>query len=182
MRVIAGVLGGRHLVAPKGLVARPTPDRVREALFSILGDVDDLRVLDLYSGTGALAIEALSRGAKDAVLVEKDRSSKAAIEENLETLGLEDRAELIFSDVARALARLTASGQRFDLVLADPPYADAAAQLGSILPALPALLCEGGRVVLEHGRRTDPPEAPVGLVFEDTRRYGETALSFYTKT
>lgn len=179
MRVIAGELGGRRLVSPRGEVARPTPDRVREALYSILGSVEGAVVLDLYSGTGALAIEALSRGAARAVLVEKDRASRGAIETNLETLGLTRRAELLFSDVTRALPRLASRGERFDLVLADPPYAEAGAQLPAVLLALPPLLSPEARVVLEHGRRMDSPPAPPGLVFEDSRRYGETALSFY---
>lgn len=182
MRVIGGALGGRRLVAPKGDTARPTPDRVREALFSILGTLDGEVVLDLYSGTGALAIEALSRGAARAVLVEKDRGSKAVIEANLEGLGLESKAELFFSDVTRTLARLASHGQRFDLVFADPPYAEAEVQLKAVLAALPPLLNEDARVVLEHGRRTDSPKPPPGLVFEDSRRYGETVLSFYART
>lgn len=179
VRVIAGQLGGRRLVSPRGEVARPTPDRVREALYSILGSVEGAVVLDLFSGTGALAIEALSRGAARAVLVERDRASKGAILANLESLALGARAELMFSDVARALPRLVTRGERFDLVLADPPYAEAGTLLPAVLAALPDLLAPEARVVLEHGRRTQSPAAPPGLVFEDSRRYGETALSFY---
>ncbi|HET8862798.1 MAG TPA: RsmD family RNA methyltransferase, partial [Solirubrobacterales bacterium] len=121
MRVIAGELKGQRLVAPRGWKVRPTSDRVREAVFSALGDIDGARVLDLYCGTGALAIEALSRGAATATLV--DRDTRPALG-NVERLGLGERADLVRADAARWLARWddAAETQRFDLVFVDAPY------------------------------------------------------------
>jgi 16S rRNA (guanine966-N2)-methyltransferase len=121
MRVIAGELGGQRLVAPRGWKVRPTSDRVREAIFSALGDVEGARVLDLYCGTGALAIESLSRGASAAVLV--DRDTRAALG-NVERLGLRDRVELARSDVSRWLAgrSVEPDAPRFDLVFIGRPF------------------------------------------------------------
>ena len=124
MRVVAGEAGGRFLVAPEGTTTRPTSDRVRESVFNMLfslGATEDSRVLDLYAGSGALGIEALSRGAKSCVFVERDRSAIEAIHENLETLGFEDRATVVQTDVFTWVER---NDEAFDLVLADPPYAE----------------------------------------------------------
>jgi 16S rRNA (guanine966-N2)-methyltransferase len=126
---VAGELGGRRLVAPRGDRVRPTADRVREAIFSILGDVSGAGVLDLYSGTGALAIEALSRGAESAVLVDTDL---AAARRNVEALGIGDRAELVRADVLRHLRR---DDREYDLVFCDPPYG-LAPELGPRLETL----------------------------------------------
>ncbi|HVY44643.1 MAG TPA: 16S rRNA (guanine(966)-N(2))-methyltransferase RsmD, partial [Minicystis sp.] len=124
MRVIAGALGGRRLVAPPGRATRPTSDRVREAVFSALGDVEGAVVLDLFAGTGALGIEALSRGAAHATFVENARASLAALRENLAALGLGATSSVIAQPAARAVASLAgAPGPAFDLVLVDPPYA-----------------------------------------------------------
>src|SRR6476619_5321359 len=119
MRIVAGELGGRHLLALRGHSVRPTSDRVREAIFSALGDVEGAGVLDLYTGTGALAIEALSRGAAQATLV--DRDTRAALG-NVRNLGLEDRVELVRSDVLAYLSSQTTSNERFDVIFLDPPY------------------------------------------------------------
>ena len=175
MRVIAGTLGGRRLKAPPGRATRPTSDRVREALFSMLGDVEGARVLDLFAGTGALGIEALSRGAARAVFVERDRRAAAVLRENLAALGLgAERAELRRGD---ALAALRTAGEReelYDLVFIDPPYADAAG-LGERLSALLApLLAPAARVVSESDRR-----APLALdlPIATERRYGDTSIT-----
>jgi 16S rRNA (guanine966-N2)-methyltransferase len=176
MRVIAGELKGQRLVAPRGWKVRPTSDRVREAIFSALGDVSGATVLDLYCGTGALAIEALSRGASRATLV--DRDTRAALG-NVERLGLGQRAELVRADAARWLAG--AAGEEdpplFDLVFVDAPYrlADRVGQLLDI--HLPRLLGAGGRAIVESGARR--PLRLESLPRLRQRRYGSTDVSFY---
>jgi len=182
MRVIGGSLGGRRLVAPSGHATRPTSDRVREALFNVLGDVSGAAVLDLYAGTGALGIEALSRGAARVVFVENGRPALAALQKNLASLGIEGLGRVITSPVLRALPTLPALGP-FDLVLLDPPYA-ALAEASRVLEAFAEetsrLVAPGARVVLEHASRDAPPE-PAGLVRDETRIYGDTAISLYTR-
>ena len=178
MRVIAGELGGRTLVAPRGWKVRPTSDRVREAVFSALGDVGGARVLDLYCGTGALAIEALSRAAASAVLV--DRDTRPALG-NVERLGLRERAELVRSDVARWLAAQAAApdAPRFDLVFVDAPYR-LAERVGQELDThLPRLLAEGGRAVVESAARR--PLQLQSLERLRQRRYGAADVSFYAE-
>lgn len=176
MRVIAGELKGQRLVAPRGWKVRPTSDRVREAVFSALGDVGGARVLDLYCGTGALAIEALSRGAAAAVLV--DRDTRPALG-NVERLGLGGRAELVRADVDRWLsAHVGASADdRFDLVFVDAPYrlADRVGQ--ELNTHLPSLLAEGGRAIVESGARR--PLRIDSLEQLRQRRYGAADVSFY---
>jgi 16S rRNA (guanine966-N2)-methyltransferase len=176
MRVIAGELKGRRLVAPRGWKVRPTSDRVREAIFSALGDIGGARVLDLFCGTAALAIEALSRGAASAVLV--DRDTRPALG-NVERLGLGDRAELVRADAARWLAAReeTAEVPRFDLVFVDAPYR-LADRVGQALDThLPRLLAVGGRVVVESGARA--PLRIDSLEGLRQRRYGAADVSFY---
>jgi 16S rRNA (guanine966-N2)-methyltransferase len=176
MRVIAGELKGRHLVAPRGWKVRPTSDRVREAVFSALGEVRGARVLDLYCGTGALAIEALSRGAAAAVLV--DRDTRPALG-NVERLGLGGRAELVRSDVRRWLAARVEdpAATGFDLVFVDAPYR-LADRVGQELNAhLPRLLAEGGRAIVESAARR--PLQIDSLAPLRQRRYGGTDVSFY---
>jgi 16S rRNA (guanine966-N2)-methyltransferase len=176
MRVIAGELKGQRLVAPRGWKVRPTSDRVREAIFSALGDVAGACVLDLYCGTGALAIEALSRGAAGAVLV--DRDTRPALG-NVERLGLGDRAELVRADAVRWLSVRSAESHppRFDLVFVDAPY-KLADRVGQALDThLPRLLAAGGRAVVESGAR-----APLRLESLERlrqRRYGAADVSFY---
>jgi 16S rRNA (guanine966-N2)-methyltransferase len=173
MRVIAGELKGQRLIAPRGWKVRPTSDRVREAIFSALGEVDGACVLDLYCGTGALAIEALSRGAATAVLV--DRDTRPALG-NVERLGLGDRAELVRADVERWLTGESGAGE-FDLVLVDAPYR-LADRVGLALNTnLPRLLAAGGRVVVESGARS--PLRIESLQRLRQRRYGATDVSFY---
>jgi 16S rRNA (guanine966-N2)-methyltransferase len=167
MRVVAGELRGRRIEAPKGVGVRPTADRVREAVFSILGDITGARVLDLYCGTGALAIEAVSRGAEGALLVDKRPSAAGR---NIERLGIEDQCELVRADAARYLSRVMS---RFDLIFCDPPY-KLADRLGRELDKLlPDRLASGGRVIVESDVR-QPLELGLPLVVE--RRYGDTLI------
>jgi 16S rRNA (guanine966-N2)-methyltransferase len=178
MRVIAGELKGRRLLAPRGWKVRPTSDRVREAIFSALGErVGGARVLDLYCGTGALAIEALSRGAASAVLV--DRDTRAALG-NVESLGLGERAELVRADAGGWLADRLAgedAAARFDLVFVDAPY-KLADRVGQELEThLPLLLAEGGRAIVESGARR--PLRLESLERLRQRRYGAADVSFY---
>ncbi len=179
MRVIAGALGGRVLVAPKGLDTRPTSDRVREALFSVLGDLSGAVVLDLYAGTGALGIEAISRGASRAVFVENSRPAVVALQRNIKDLGLTDVSAVISKPVLRAVAGLFAS-QRFDLVFVDPPYVQLVEATQSLaLLVTRGLVAHAAQLVLEHATR-DPGPRPEGLTYEATRKYGDTSLSFYS--
>jgi 16S rRNA (guanine966-N2)-methyltransferase len=171
MRVIAGELRGRRLLAPRGWRVRPTPDRVREAIFSALGDVGGASVADLYCGTGALAIEALSRGARRATLVDHDTRPALG---NVESLGLRDRVELVGADVQSWLR--TAEGP-FDLVFVDAPYR-LADRVGPELDShLPGLLGAGGRVIVESAARA--PLALRSLAKLRERRFGRTHVAFY---
>jgi 16S rRNA (guanine966-N2)-methyltransferase len=175
VRVVAGRLGGRRLHAPAGDATRPTSDRVREALFSALGDVSGAVVLDLFAGSGALAIEALSRGAQRAVLVERDRRAAAVIRRNLDELALgPDEAQVRVRDALRALRDARAAAETYDLVLIDPPYRLAAGLGPALAEALPAVLAPAGRVVTESDRRAPLEVAGLEAVFE--RRYGDTLV------
>lgn len=178
MRVTGGELAGRRFAAPRVAAVRPTADRVRESVFAWLGDVGDARVLDLFAGSGALGIEALSRGAAHAVFVERAAGCVAQLRRNLRALGLEPRAEVRRGDAGAALRRLAAAGRIFDLVLADPPYAsDEAARLLAALPAT-RLLAPGAPLVLEVSRR-HAPRTSMGLRVVGERRYGETLVVRY---
>ena len=173
MRVVAGELGGRKLVAPAGSGTRPTADRVREALFSILGEVADLRVLDLYAGSGALGIEALSRGAAEAVFVDSSRAAVAAIRRNLSELGIE--ASVQRRDVLAYLAG-AAGEQPYDLVFADPPYDSALRVAAGLAERLPPVLSPGAVIVTESNKRA-PLELPFDLLRE--RSYGDTRIAVH---
>lgn len=174
MRVIAGTLGGRRLRAPRGTATRPTSDRVREALFSILGDVSGARVLDLFAGSGALAIEALSRGAREATLVDSSAAAVKAIRANLEALSL--RAEVRRRDWRSALREASQAGRQYDLVLLDPPYRLAATIGDELTTALAPVLAPGGRVASESATR-----APLllGLPLSRERRHGDTTIRIH---
>jgi len=174
VRVVAGTLGGRELVAPPGRETRPTSDRVREALFSILADVCDDRVLDLFAGSGALAIEALSRGAAEAVLVDSSAAAVQAIRRNLAGLGIE--AEVRRQTAARFLEGARGGARQYDLVFIDPPYRRASSLGPQLTVALAPVLATGARVVTESDHRS-PLELELGLL--DERRYGDTLIRFY---
>ena len=150
VRIIAGSRKGARIFAPKS-ETRPTGDRVREAAFNLIGPVDDMAVLDLFAGSGAMGLEALSRGAASAVFVESDRDAQRAIERNLEKLGLKG-ARIAKQDARRALAAETAAGSRYDLVLVDPPYRMFDSLQPTLAAYLPALLAEDGLVVVETGQ------------------------------
>lgn len=177
MRVIGGELGGRPLLAPRGWKVRPTSERAREAIFSVLGErVAGASVLDLYCGTGALAIEALSRGAERAVLV--DRDTRPALG-NVQRLGLGERAELVRDDVGRWLATAVKApnAPRFDLIFVDAPYRLADRVTEDLNLHLPRLLVPGGRAIVESGARS--PLAIESLPRLRQRRYGAADVSIY---
>lgn len=174
---------GIQIRVPRGKRTRPTSDKVREALFNMLGEsVWGARVLDLFAGSGALAIEALSRGAERAVLAEKDPAALEAMSHNLEKTRLGERARLLKADFRSALARLSREGECFDIVFLDPPY-----HQDAILDTLAASLkrhnvtTDDSIFVLEHFGKTAPPEHIAAIPFSRTRTYGQTSLSFYLK-
>jgi 16S rRNA (guanine966-N2)-methyltransferase len=174
MRVIAGRFGGRELVAPRGRATRPTSDRVREALFSILADVGGARVLDLFAGSGALAIEALSRGAAEATLVDSAAPAIQAIRRNLEALDID--AEVVRSPALRFLQGARDRARQYDLVFLDPPYRQAPALGQELTAALQPLLADQCRVVTESDRRS-PLRLELDLI--DERRYGDTLIHIH---
>jgi 16S rRNA (guanine966-N2)-methyltransferase len=175
MRVVAGRYGGRRLVAPPGSATRPTSDRVREALFSVRGgSVQDARVLDLYAGSGALGIEALSRGAASVLFVDRSPHAITAIRANLKALGID--ADVRRLEARAALRTASARADAYDLVFLDPPYRRAAELGRELSEALPAVLAPGARVVSESDRR-DALELDFPLV--DERRYGDTVIRIH---
>jgi 16S rRNA (guanine966-N2)-methyltransferase len=180
VRVIAGEAGGRRLVAPER--SRPTTDRVKESLFSALGPerLTGARVLDLYAGSGALGIEALSRGASLAVLVERDPAGRRAIEGNLETTGLSDRARVRLGDVGTFLSGPPALEGPFDLVLCDPPYELPDTELEVVLGRLTSVgwMAPEATLVLERAGAAAPPRWPPGWRSTWERRYGDTLVLF----
>jgi len=177
VRIIAGKFRGRKLVCPKS-VTRPTLDRVREALFSILGDVEGKSVVDLYAGSGALGLEALSRGAARVVLVELDRQAARVIRKNAEGLGASDGWSVVESAVEHAAPRL-ASAAPFDLVLADPPWKIAAHAAQVVPRVVKSHLSPEAIVVIGHAARDEPAfEANCGLELVERRSWGDSALSF----
>ncbi len=179
MRVIAGSLGGRRLVAPRGLDTRPTADRVKEALFMALEPLVGLRVVDLYAGSGALGIEALSRGAAHVDFVESEPRALDALRANLRALALEERATVRRIVLPRGIERLARELAAVHLVLLDPPYGEERAL--RMLEALDrtGALSTGARVVAETATRDEPPEEVGRLARERARRYGQTLVTTY---
>ncbi|MFI7587782.1 16S rRNA (guanine(966)-N(2))-methyltransferase RsmD [Spongisporangium articulatum] len=177
-RIVAGSVGGRRLVTPKGETTRPTSERVREALFGSIesqGLLNGATVLDLYCGSGALALEAISRGAASAVLVDASREAVQAARENVAALGVQ-RVTVVLSSVQRYLAN--PAGTPSSLVFADPPYAMPQDELSGVLADLVGhgWLAAGGRLLVERSSRSVEPVWPAGVVRHDVRRYGETAV------
>jgi 16S rRNA (guanine966-N2)-methyltransferase len=174
MRVISGEYGGRPLVTPRGRETRPTSDRVREALFSILGEVTGARVLDLFAGSGALGIEALSRGASAATFVDSSSAAIAAIRRNLSALGIE--AEVVGQPAARFLERARRNARQYDLIFLDPPYRLASSLGRPLSVALVTVLGPDARVIVESDHRS-----PLRLELEklDERRYGDTLIQIH---
>jgi 16S rRNA (guanine966-N2)-methyltransferase len=174
VRVVAGAHRGRRIEAPRGRATRPTSDRVREALFSILGGVDGLRVLDLFAGSGALGIEALSRGAAEAVFVESDPGAAATVRRNLDALGIDARVQR--RDAFSWLEAAADGEEAFDLVFADPPYSSASRAAGRLSELLPPLLTETSLTVTESDKR-DPLHLAMPLI--DERTYGDTRIAIH---
>jgi 16S rRNA (guanine966-N2)-methyltransferase len=177
MRIVAGSRKGHRIDAPKGVVTRPTSDRVREAVFSMLGSVEGAQVLDLFAGSGALGLEALSRGATGCVFVESDRQAARVIQSNLEKLRLTG-AVVVTRDAIAALRDERARARRYDLVLADPPYEDWERHETSLAELVPAVVADDGLVVVETADRIEP-ELPLDLV--TARRYGSARITVFSR-
>jgi 16S rRNA (guanine(966)-N(2))-methyltransferase RsmD len=185
MRIIGGEFRGRRLKAPKGRSTRPTPDRVREALFQVLADrIPDARVLELFGGTGSLGLEALSRGAATAVFTERDRGALACLASNVETLGVADRVTIHRRSAFR-LPVLCPEDEAFDLVFCDPPFrmfedANDRRRLEMLLASLP--LAPDGLVVVEHRAGTLGDFCPPRMLPETLRKWGTTGMAIYART
>ncbi|HEY3359824.1 MAG TPA: 16S rRNA (guanine(966)-N(2))-methyltransferase RsmD [Polyangia bacterium] len=179
MRIISGEARGRHLRAPRGDATRPTADRVRQALYDVLGSPAGLVVLDLFAGTGALGLEALSRGASRAVFVDEAEPAIRVVRDNVKTLGYEDRARILRLEVRRALRLLEKESAGFDWVFLDPPYASAGGDTTLAALGASALVRPGGLVIAEHDRRRPPAERYGALALDDRRRWGQTEVSLY---
>ncbi|HEX9051044.1 MAG TPA: 16S rRNA (guanine(966)-N(2))-methyltransferase RsmD [Anaeromyxobacter sp.] len=177
-RIIAGTARGRRLVAPKGQGTRPTSDKVRGAVMNVLGQLfDGGAVLDLYAGTGALALEALSRGCARAVCVEADRAAAEIVRRNAEACGFADRVEVRRGRALDELARLPR--EAFALVFLDPPYGEGPE---AALAVVEPVLARGGRAIAEHDARRPPAERYGALALVDRRAYGDTGISIYERT
>jgi 16S rRNA (guanine966-N2)-methyltransferase len=177
MRIVGGTLGGRVIRAPAGAATRPTSEKVRQAIFNILPGLENAHVLDLFAGSGALGLEALSRGAARVVFVDQAKPALASLRANIEALGVGERATVIASDAVAGARHAPAEPWR--LVLIDPPYrSDLAVRAAQAIP--PANLAPGAVIVIEHDRRNAPPEALGSLLRTDQRRYGDTLGSFYS--
>ena len=176
MRIIAGSRKGARIFAPRGHDVRPTGDRVREAVFNLIGPVDEMEVLDLFAGSGAMGLEALSRGATSVTFVESDRAAADTIVRNLDKLEL-DGATVLREDAARKLAADVAAGRRYDLVLIDPPYRMLAKLLPTLAVYVPAIVAPGGIVIVESDAKEEP-ELP--LQQRTSRRYGSARVTVFT--
>jgi 16S rRNA (guanine966-N2)-methyltransferase len=175
MRIIAGSRKGARIFAPKGQEVRPTGDRVREAVFNLVGPVDDLEVLDLFAGSGAMGLEALSRGARRATFVENDRAAAETIVRNLDKLRLEG-ARVLREDAGRKLAADAARGRQYDLVLIDPPYRMLSRFLPMLAAHLPAVVAPAGLAVVESEAREEPD---LPLPKRTSRRYGSVRVTLF---
>ncbi len=180
MRVIGGIAKGRRVKSFKGQSLRPTADRVKEALFNILPhDLSGWKVLDLFAGTGNLTFEALSRGAEQACLVDVSREARKMIRKNIKALGFSRSARVLDIPVLRAIHVLAGRGDKFDLILADPPYDKGWVERVLRSLAQEELLEEDGILVVEHSTREEVKESYGSMVLQDQRRYGGTCLSFF---
>lgn len=177
MRIIAGSARGRTFDAPQGRDTRPTLDRVRENVFNILQmKVRDAKVLDLFSGSGAMAFEAISRGAAEAVLVDIDRAANAVQRQNAAKLRMEGQCRILQCDWQMAIRQLTAAGERFQVIFLDPPYA--MHDMVPVMEALRPLLAEDAVILLEHEAKVFPA-TPDGFELYDSRKYGIAGVSFF---
>lgn len=181
MRVISGSARGRKLIAPEGLETRPTTDRIKESLFNIIAmDLYDCAFLDLFSGSGGIGIEALSRGAKKAVFVEKSAKAAAVIEENIKAARVDDRATLLKTDVLAAINMLKNKNEKFNIIFLDPPYS--AGLYESVLDAIckTGILNEDGYIICEHDMANELPNVD-GLKCYRIKEFGKTTkMSFWT--
>jgi 16S rRNA (guanine(966)-N(2))-methyltransferase RsmD len=178
--VLAGALKGQRLTTPRGRITRPTADQVRIAcLDTLMPYLERGAFLDLFAGAGGVGIEALSRGAPSAVFVEPDGAALRALRDNVERLGLADRARVVRADAARAAGDLAAAGERFAVVFLDPPYESPRAAPALEAVAAGAILDPGAIVVIQHGTKTPPPASPGVLTLWKARRFGETTLTFF---
>ncbi|MCW2924841.1 MAG: methyltransferase [Thermoleophilia bacterium] len=183
MRIVAGTFRGRRLAAPRGRDVRPTADRVREALFSILGDVHGLCVLDLFAGTGAMGLEALSRGASEATFVEIDRQAHEVVRRNIDATvsGDTQRTDLVKGDATRVVRSFALAGRRFDIVFFDPPYDRTAELVEDTRRSLPTVCAPDARIVLEVATRHRELIAGAaegwGAELELERAYGDTVVA-----
>ena len=181
MRVIAGKYRGHKLFVPRGRLIRPTPDMVRESIFNILGaKVSNSRVLDLFAGTGALGLEAISRGAREAVFADKRNTSLAAINRNIQTLSLAGQCRVLKIDLMRGLGRLKNEVEPFDLIFMDPPYT--VNVVGEILDQLTesGLAAPQAQAVAEHDSKLDLTDSVEHWILTKQRRYGQTTISFFS--
>jgi 16S rRNA (guanine(966)-N(2))-methyltransferase RsmD len=179
MRIISGVSKGRRLARPKSLIIRPTSDRVKESIFNLLGnEAEGKVVLDLFAGTGNLGIEALSRGAKRVVFVEKGRQALRLIWKNISQVGMRERSEIVPKDVSRAIGILKQRGEFFDLILMDPPYEKGLIQRTLLKLISHRVYHNDSILVIEHNRREPIPEKLEGWNLIRQRRIGDTLISF----
>jgi len=177
MRIVAGSRKGHGIAAPKGIVTRPTGDRVREAAFSLIGPVEDATVLDLFAGSGAMGLEALSRGAARCVFVERDSAACRVIQSNLEKLRLTG-AVVVTGDVVGALREERARGRRHDLVIVDPPYEEWGSHETYLAELIPEVLEEDGVAVIETSAKVEPE---LGLDLVTSRRYGSARITVFSR-
>ena len=178
IRIIAGTAKGAKLSVPAGLDVRPTGNRVREALFSSLGHmVSNARVLDLFAGTGALGLEAMSRGADSVVFVEKNRATAEILKRNISKLGFEHATKIVFGDAIKTLPSLSANNDTFHLVFLDPPYASNLLERSLASICSLGLLADGGKAVAEHASGVVPKGG--GLQIVSTKSYGDTDLTVF---
>ena len=182
MRVIGGESRGRILKAPSGYRTRPTSDKVREAIFDMLPHrLEGLKALDLFAGSGAMGIEALSRGAIRAVFIESSRVVSAVIKANIRACNLDDRAKVMVGRLPQALMRVLKMEGPFDIVFIDPPYEKGLAEKTLDVLIRGSGVAPGGRVVIEHSAREETPEETADLVKIRMKRYGSTAVSIYER-
>ncbi len=183
MRVITGIAKGRKLKAARGREVRPTSDRTKEALFNILGPrIMKAKFLDLYAGTGAIGIEAISRGAEKTVFIERNLRAVKIIRHNLESTGLQERAEVYCQEVGQAIELLSARDERFDLIYLDPPYLQNLVNRSLFQLNNSGLLASGGLIIAESSKLDELPEQAGQLKMFRQERYGDTVLSFYQET
>ncbi|MGL5176196.1 MAG: 16S rRNA (guanine(966)-N(2))-methyltransferase RsmD [Cetobacterium sp.] len=182
MRIIAGEAKGKRLECRKGVDTRPTQDSIKESLFSIIAPyITDARFLDLFSGTGNIALEALSRGAKRAVMIEKDQEALKYIIKNINNLGYENKSRAYKNEVLRAVEILGRKGEKFDIIFMDPPYKDEVCERVMRAISKANLLAEDGLIICEHHMFEDMAEEVGEFRKTDERKYGKKVVTFYTR-